>query len=177
MRTSLRHLRAEGRIPDRARKETGAVLVELALALLPMCMIAFGTIDLGRAYSVETQLRNAARAAAVYAAAFPTQVAAAPDQSGAGSCADPNNIQYQAANENGPTGSSSLPPGTVMTVIDVTRGTTITGCGPDATSPPLVGPGDTLKIEVSAPFGLITPLVAGIVGTVTVHGTIEVVAQ
>ncbi|HET6811199.1 MAG TPA: TadE/TadG family type IV pilus assembly protein [Acidimicrobiales bacterium] len=161
----------------RARRESGAVLVELALALLPVSMIAFGTIDLGRAYSLETQLRNAAHAAAAYASAFPTQVAPTPDQSGAGTCADPNNIQYQAANENGPTGSSSLPAGAVMTVIDVTRGTTITGCGPDASAPPVVAAGDTLKVEISAPFGLVTPLVAGAVGSVTVHGTVDVVAQ
>ena len=153
------------------------MLVELALALLPVSMIAFGTVDLGRAYALETQLRNAARAAAAYAAAFPTRVAPTPDTSGAGTCADPNNIQYQAANENGPTGSSSLPAGAVMTVIDVTRGTTITGCGPDAGSPPVVVAGDTLQVQVSAPFGLVTPLVAGAVGPVTVHGTIEVVAQ
>lgn len=153
------------------------MLVELALALLPVTMIAFGSVDLGRAYSLETQLRNAARAAANYARAFPTQVSATPDQNGADTCADPNNVQYQAANENGLTGSSSLPSGAVLRVVDVTRGTTITGCGPDATSPPVVGAGDTLQVEVSAPFTLVTPLVASVVGTVTVHGTVEVVAQ
>jgi Flp pilus assembly protein TadG len=174
--TGLRR-RPPGRVAHRAGRESGAVLVELALALLPVTMIAFGTVDLGRAYALETQLRNAARAAANYARAFPTQVAPAPDANGARTCANPNNIQYQAANENGPTGSSSLPTGAVMSVVDVTRGTTITGCGPDAGVPPVVGAGDTLKVEVSAPFALVTPLVAGIVGTVTVHGTIEVVAQ
>lgn len=153
------------------------MLVELALALLPVSMLAFGTVDLGRAYSLETQLRNAAHAAAAYASAFPTQVAPTPDPSNAGTCADPNNIQYQAANENGPTGSSSLPAGAVMTVIDVTKGITITGCGPDAAVPPVVAAGDTLEVEVSAPFGLVTPLVSGAVGTVTVHGTVDVVAQ
>ena len=174
----MRVRRSERLLRGRARQESGAVLVELALALLPVCMIGFGTVDLGRAYALETQLRNAARAAAVYAAAFPTQVAPTPDPNGADTCNDPNNIQYQAANENGPTGSSSLPTGAVMTVIDLTRGTTITGCGPDAsTTPPVVVAGDTLKVEVSAPFGLVTPLVAGAVGTVTVHGTVEVVAQ
>jgi Flp pilus assembly protein TadG len=140
-------------------------------------MIAFGSIDLGRAYSLETQLRNAARAAANYARAFPTQVSPTPDQSGAGTCADPNNMQYQAANENGPTGSSSLPAGAVLTVVDVTRGTTISGCGPDASTAPVVGAGDVLRVEVSAPFGLVTPLVASIAGTLTVHGSIQVVAQ
>lgn len=177
MESRLRHRPAGPLLRARTRQEAGAVLVELALALLPVSMIAFGTIDLGRAYALETQLRNAAHAAAAYASAFPTQVAPTPDQSGAGTCADPNNIQYQAANENGPTGSSSLPSGAVMTVIDVTRGTTITGCGPDASTPPVVAAGDTLKVEVSAPFGLVTPLVAGAVGTVTVHGTVDVVAQ
>lgn len=157
--------------------EGGAALVELALAVLPISMIAFGAFDLGRAYSVETQLRNAARAAANYARSFPTQVAPTPDANGAGTCSDPNSIQYQAANEPQVAGSSSLPAGTTISVVDVTRGITITGCGPDSASTPVVGAGDTLQIVVSAPFHLVTPLVASAVGSVTVHGTIEVIAQ
>lgn len=165
--------------PRRGRSggECGAVLVELALAIVPITMIAFGTVDLGRAYAFQVQLRNAARAAANYARAFPTQVAPTPDATGAGTCADPDNVTYQAANENAPTGSSALPSGAVLTVTDVTRGITISGCGPDAAVPPVVSPGDTLQVEVSAPFTLVSPLVASAVGPVTVHGTIEVVAQ
>lgn len=168
-------------LPTRRRGRTsgekGAALVELALAIVPITMIAFGTVDLGRAYALQVHLKNAARAAANYARAFPTQVAATPDISGAGTCGNPNNLTYQAANENGPTGSSSLPTGTVLKVVDVTKGTTISGCGPDATTPPVVSPGDTLQIQMSAPFTLVSPLVATLVGSVTVHGTIEVVAQ
>ena len=157
--------------------ERGAVLVELALAILPISVLAFGTIDFGRAYAVETQLRNAARAAANYARSFPTQVSATPDASGAGTCADPNNIQYQAVAEPQPASSSTLPAGSVLSVVDVTTGATLTGCGPDAGSPPVVAPGDTLQVQVSAPFTLISPLIGSLLHNVTVHGTVQVVAQ
>lgn len=153
------------------------MLVELALAVLPISMLAFGSVDLGRGYTLQTHLRNAARAAAGFVRSLPTQVAPTPDPSGAGTCANPNNAQYQAANEEGPTGSEVLPPGAVVTITDVTRGFTITGCGPDYASPPVVGPGDVLQVDVSAPFTLISPLIGAAVGSVTVHGTVQVVAQ
>jgi Flp pilus assembly protein TadG len=156
--------------------EKGVVLVELALALLPMCMVVFGAVDVGRAFITLDQLRNAAQAGALFARSYPTLVN--PDLA---VCAEPGgtgSIQYQVANEfnqSGPSGSGSLPAGYTLTVVDETTGTTLSGCGPDQASPPTVPSGDAVMVQVSAPFQLVTPLIGGIVGHVTLHGTSQVV--
>lgn len=147
--------------------------MELALALLPMCVIVFGAIDVGRAFITLDQLRNAAQAGALYARSNPTQVN--PD---AAVCSGAGSIQYQVANEftqSGPSGSGSLPSGYVVTVTDETTGATLTGCGPDTGTSTAAKSGDTVLVEVSAPFQLVTPLIGGIVGNVTLHGTSQVV--
>jgi Flp pilus assembly protein TadG len=143
-------------------------LAELALALLPMCVITFGAIDVGRAFITLDQLRNAAQAGALFARSYPTQVT--PDSN---ICAGSSSIQYQVANEftqSGPSGSGTLPAGYTLTVTDVTTGTTLTGCATGTAKS-----GDTVLVEVSAPFQLVTPLIGAIVGNVTLHGTSQVV--
>jgi hypothetical protein len=158
------------------RAEKGVVLAELALALLPMCVMTFGAIDVGRAFITLDQLRNAAQAGALFARSYPTQVS--PDS---GVCAEPGgtgSIQYQVANEfnqSGPSGSASLPAGYTLTVVDETTSTTLSGCGPDQLPAPVVRSGDVVLVEISAPFRLVTPLIGGIVGSVTLHGTSQVV--
>lgn len=156
--------------------EKGVVLVELALALLPMCVVVFGAIDVGRAFITLDQLRNAAQSGALFARSYPTQVN--PDLA---VCAEPGgtgSIQYQVANEftqSGPSGNSSLPAGYTLSVVDETAGTTLSGCGPDLSPAATAPSGHVLLVEVSAPFQLVTPLIGGIVGNVTLHGTSQVV--
>lgn len=167
---------AAARLCIRRGAEKGVVLVELALALLPMCMIVFGAVDVGRAFITLDQLRNAAQAGALFARSYATQVT--PDS---GACAEPGgtgSIQYQVANEftkSGPSGSSSLPAGYTLTVVDETTGATLSGCGPDQSPAATAPSGHVILVEVSAPFQLVTPLIAGIVGNVTLHGTSQVV--
>jgi Flp pilus assembly protein TadG len=155
------------------RAEKGVVLVELALALLPMCVVVFGAIDVGRAFITLDQLRNAAQAGALFARSYPAQVNPDPNI-----CAGAGSIQYQVVNEftqSGPSGSGSLPAGYTLSVTDETTGTTLTGCPAVGTSSTSVKSGDVVLVEVSAPFQLVTPLIGGIVGNITLHGTSQVV--
>ena len=177
----------------RSADQRGAALIEFALVLLPLCTIIFGAIDLGRAYLQLDQLRNSAQAGAIFARQYPTQVSTSPDQDGDNTCQEPptgtGSIMYQTANEfsaGGPTGSSSLPSGYALQVKDMTTPTTLTGCGPDYTTPITVTSaqscpavrsantvcsGDYLQIQVTEPFHLMTPLIGGLVGSITLHGT------
>ena len=181
----------DARSTDRPR-EQGVALVELALVLLPLCLVVFGAIDVGRAFITLDQLRNEAQAGAFFARGAPTAVS----QDSSALCTDPNNIQYQVANEvnaGGPAGSSSLPTGQTLTVKDLTTGATMSGCGPNsswvldssATCPSsrgsssmVVCSGDTIQVSVSWPFHLVTPLIGQIVGNnVTLTGTSKVVVS
>lgn len=54
--------------PRRSRRESGAALVELALALPLLVVMVVGTLDFGRAFRTAMVLTNAARAGAQYGA-------------------------------------------------------------------------------------------------------------
>jgi hypothetical protein len=177
------------------RNQKGTALIELALVLLPLCVVVFGALDLARAFLILEQLRNAAQAGALVALRAPTQVS--PDVTGQGttcleaSAGGTGSIQYQAANEftsSHPSGQASLPSGYLLTVNDVESSGSLTGCGPDSTpavveSSPCPVPrttstvcsGDHILVLVSAPFKLVAPLLGGIVGNITLHGSSEVV--
>jgi Flp pilus assembly protein TadG len=58
------HRRVGGR--PRASGDGGAALVEFALVLPFLAILAFGTIDLGRAYQLRNRVTNAAREGAFY---------------------------------------------------------------------------------------------------------------
>jgi Flp pilus assembly protein TadG len=175
---TLLHLTSKPGTPRRG-EESGVALVELALVLLPLCVFVFGAVDVGRAFIFLDQLKNSAQAGAFFARSNPGYV------TNTGNCADPNNIQYQVANELGvPTGNSTLPAGYGMTVIDETTAQQLTGCtelsptsscGAGRVSTTICS-GDTLQVQVTAPFHLITPLIGSIVGSnLTLHGTSQVV--
>jgi len=151
--------------------ESGVELVELALAVLPLTLVVMGAIDLGRVFILSSQLRQAAEAGALYAQDYPTQVSKSTTNS---NCNDPNNVTYQVASAQGYQSSSSLPSNETVTVTDVSTSPaeTITGCQMKT-----VAAGDTVEVEVSAPFHLITPLISSITGPITLHATVEVVAQ
>lgn len=137
-------------------------MVEFALVLLPLAIIVFGTIDLGRAYSTSNQVKNAARRGAAYAQSNPL----AQRQSGS-SCADPENIEYQAQSETG-----SRRTDFVVTIVPAVAG----GCvSPSSTQP--INPGDTITVTVAKTFQLLTPLIQRIVGTPTISASVNVVVQ
>jgi Flp pilus assembly protein TadG len=54
------------RCGDRRRRQRGAALVEVAVAVILLCFIALGTADFGRVSYMAMALTNAARAGAIY---------------------------------------------------------------------------------------------------------------
>ena len=137
-------------------------LVELAIAIPFLALVAFGVLDLARAFRLQSQLRNAAREGAAFAQYEPTAVSAG------GGCDDPDNINWHATAE-----EASIGAGAVVTVTDVTTGTDVVGCY-SAT----VSPGRRVKVTVAKSFRVLTPMIGHIVGTdVTVRGSTEVVVQ
>ena len=145
----------------RKRDESGVALVEFALVLPFVAILALGTIDLGRAYQLQNRLKNAAREGAAYAQVAPGSI----DSSG--TCTDPDNVTYRALHED--TNSS----GWTVTVTNTDTNTPVTGCSATGAAP-----GTHLKVSVQSNFTVITPLVSVITGrTKVIHGTAEVVTQ
>jgi Flp pilus assembly protein TadG len=145
------------------RSDRGTALIEFALVLPLLAILVFGTIDIGRAYRLENRLKNAAREGGRLAQISPLNV----DNSG-GTCADPNNIDYAATHE-----EASAASGYTVTVTRMDTNTVLTGCS----SSTLPG-GTHVKVRVSAPFKVVTPLVGALTGnSITVSGTQEVVVQ
>lgn len=143
------------------RDESGVSLVEFALVLPFVAIIALGTIDLGRAYQLQNRLKNSAREGAAYAQLHPEAI----DSSG--TCADPDNVTYHALHEDSNTSGFSV------TVTNTDTNTPLTGCS--ATGP---APGTHVKVTVQSNFTLLTPLVSALTGnTKVIQGTAEVVVQ
>lgn len=142
-------------------------MVEMALVLPLVGMIAFGIIDLGRAYRLKTSLANAAHEGAAYAQYNPSQV------SNVGACADPNNIVFASRNEEGTSKAYAI---TVQYTAQATEDppatwTTVSGCSVNV-------PAGRVIVTASSPFTLLTPLVAAIVGpTMTLRERSEVIVQ
>jgi len=165
--TQARSIAGPSRRHFRHRGEDGVALIEFTLVLLPLVMIVFGSIDLGRAFMALTQLRNAAQSGASYARSFPTQV------SNTGNCVDPNNVLFQVAQEQGAnsSGSGALTAlGYTVTVTDQTTSSTVTGC-----QTATVKSGDEVQVMVAKTFRPITWPLSSLIGTVTLHGTSQVV--
>ena len=59
---------AAPRLGQRRRRETGAALIELAIALPVLAVLLVGTIDFGRVFRLTMIVQNAARAGALYGA-------------------------------------------------------------------------------------------------------------
>lgn len=148
----------------RARGQRGTALVEFALILPLLALVAFGTVDLGRAYMTVNQVKNAAREGAVYAQTRPARLA------GTG-CTTPDSTQWHVRNEAGSAGADfavevSTPTGT-FTSSDI-------GCAPFA---PAATSGQELTVTVSTPFSVLTPLVRGVTGNPTIRSSVTVRVQ
>jgi Flp pilus assembly protein TadG len=140
----------------------GSALVELALVLPFLMLVTFGVIDLGRVYRLQTELKNAARQASVYAQNHPAQAA------NLGVCADPENIRYAALNE-----QRSASGNFTVAVFNESTNTAVTGCNVVS-----VAAGARLQLTVSSPFHVVTPLLSFVTGTdITVRANVHVVAQ
>lgn len=139
-------------------------MVEVGLVLPLLAVVVFGFVDLGRAYRLKTRLTNAAHEGAAYAQYSPNRVG------NLGVCADPDNIVYAARYEEG------VSSGFTVTVKYTTQLTE----SPPAVWIPIVGcsgavPAARVVVTASAPFQLMTPLMASLVGNpVTLQESAEV---
>ncbi len=147
----------------RGRGDRGTAILELALLLPFLAMIVFGSVDIGRTFSLQNRLTNMAREGATFAQFFPARVSSA---SSSDSCAS-GSVTSRTQNED-----PSLAPVTI-TVTDLTTHTVLTGC--DATQ---VAPGDQVQVKVVAKVKPVTPFVQVMVGsTYTLTGSIDVTVQ
>jgi Flp pilus assembly protein TadG len=148
----------------RVRDQRGTALMEFAVVLPLLSLVAFGTVDLGRAYGRLNQVRNAAREGAAYAQTHPARLAGA-------ACTTPNSAQWFARNEAGSAGAAfdmevDTPTGTF--------GSGGPGCAP-FTAAALVG--EEITVTVSTPFTLLTPLVRAVTGDPIIRSSVTVRVQ
>ena len=78
-------------------------MVEFAICLPLLIILAAGVMDLGRVFVIQESLRNSVREAAAYAALHPGQ-----QKTASGACADPANADWRGANEAKPDSSLSF---------------------------------------------------------------------
>lgn len=146
----------------RRRRSRGVALVEFAIIFPVLAVLLLGMVDLGRAYSLQSRLRNAAREGAVYVRNNPTK------QVPGATCADPNNGEHHALTEL-TEAADSEDDGFVVTFDPATT------CGVASTD---LEPGDTITVTVTAPFELITPIISNLVGSpIDVSEDVDVVIQ
>ena len=143
--------------PSSRRGDRGAALVELALLLPFLSIVVFGTVDVGRAFSLQNRLTNMAREGAFYAQYYPTNIAGCPGGS----------ITAAAVNED-PTLSSAI-----VAVTDASTGIPVANsCGASPV------PGTRIRVRVTSQMSVFTPLVGALIGDpVTIGSSTEVVVQ
>jgi len=137
--------------------------VELAISSIAMLILVFGVIDLGRAYFTWQSVKNSAREGAAFAERNP--LAQKPH---GGKCTDPDNIEYRARTEQGSENTDYT-----VTVSPAVHD----GCEQPGDSQ-TIQPGATVTVRVTAPFRVLTPIVAAFTGsTVTIGASQSVVFQ
>jgi Flp pilus assembly protein TadG len=148
----------------RACGQRGTALVEFAVILPLLALVAFGTVDLGRAYATVNQVKNAAREGAAYAQTHPARLA------GTG-CTTPDSTEWHVRNEAGSAGTDFAvevsTPGGTFTSSDI-------GCVPFAAA---ATSGQDVTVTVSTPFTVLTPLVRGVTGNPTIRSSVTVRVQ
>lgn len=154
-----------GRSSDR-----GASLVELALVLPLLALLAFGTVDLARAYRLDVRLTSAAREGAAFAQTEPNDV----------QCSGPaNDIRDRIALEDPDLATS---PGYGVTTFHGPPGGPFveygTGLCRSQGGSPVVSAGRRVRVEVRSRFTVLTPLVQALVGnSIQMSSSAEVEVQ
>jgi len=131
---------------DRRRSSRGQSLVELALIAPVFLILLLTAIDLGRLMYSQITITNAAKEGALVASQGGTW------QSGAG-CSDTNTVMCGALTE---------AEGGFVVVDQTAVNLSPAVCDKDAPYP--AGGPPTVTVEVTAPFRLVTPIIASIVG-------------
>jgi len=141
---------------DRRRSSRGQSLVELALIAPVFLILLLTAIDLGRLMYSQITITNAAKEGALVASQGGTW------QSGAG-CSDANTVMCGALTE---------AQGGFIVVDQTAVNLSPAVCDKDAPYP--AGGPPTVTVEVTAPFRLVTPIVASIVGNnIVLHASAD----
>ena len=119
----------------RRSEKRGQAMVEFALVLIPLLLLIFGLIDLGRAVYANNSLSEAAREGARW-----------------------GSVQARAADE---TGVEDYTLATLTSVPDATATATCIRTGPPVFDCRM---GDVLEVRVEADLEMITPLIAQLMG-------------
>ncbi len=137
------------------RMERGQSFVEMALGMVFFLFVVLGVLDLGRLYYIYVAMEDGAAEAALYLA-----LNANCPEPNAGECADPNNARYRASHAN----SQGIDWENVTINYQYVANATV---------------GDMVKVELSYPFKLLTPVISTIAGnsivlhTESYHAVIE----
>ncbi|MEO6628375.1 MAG: TadE family protein [Aquihabitans sp.] len=131
----------------RNRRQRGAVLVELAIVIVPLFLVVFTAIDFARMAKFQNRLTNAAREGAEVTQYFPGWVG--PTSACTGN--NPRNAIERATNQDE---ALRLNPGFQVRVRKVGGSAFLPGC---RTTPAGVVPGDKLEVSVEARFATIAP--------------------
>jgi uncharacterized repeat protein (TIGR01451 family) len=140
-----------GRRRERTR---GQSLVEFALVIPILLLIFAAAADLGRAFYAYVAIENAAKEGAFFGARKPLC-----DDSGAGGCADPGNVQWRVRSElreqgiRNPDGTELTPAIACLGPGGAPRGN-LTDCDE----------GDMYEVGLTYPFRLLTPVLGSIIG-------------
>ena len=141
---------------DRRRSSRGQSLVELALIAPVFLILLLTAIDLGRLMYSQITITNAAKEGALVASQGGTW------QSGAG-CSDANTVMCGALTE---------AQGGFIVVDQTAVNLSPAVCDKDAPYP--AGGPPTVTVEVTAPFRLVTPIIASIVGNnIVLHASAD----
>lgn len=139
------------------RDERGVALVEFALLLPFLALLVFGTVDVGRAYSLQNRLKNASREGAAYAQLNPSRV----------DCGTGESVKSRVQGED-----AALAPNVTITVLRANNSTV-----PPCTSSSVVV-GEKLRVRVATDFDVITPFVGIFTGDpINLKATTEVIVQ
>ena len=146
--------------------------------MLPvMAILLLGVIDLGRAYHLKNQLKNAAREGAIYGQTHPLSQTILPASNNPSvPCANEQSIQARADGELQESGQQN-PENVVITVSPSTTCNVRVADGTDADTVPDLDSTEELTVSVSADFDLLTPLVSSMFGspmTITETVTVEI---
>jgi hypothetical protein len=168
-----------------AKGERGQSLVELTLGFMILVILLSGLLDLGRVYFTFLALEDGAGEAALYAAIDPdcvckdgtppgfgdtvTDHSCTPGAGGNGVCDNPKNADFRARD------SGSL-------LVDWTSPTIVFNCvGVCSTLDGAVSLGDTIDVDITYDFELVTPIMPIIAGDhilpLTAHASQSVIGD
>lgn len=127
--------------------ERGQSLVETALGFLFFIVVVLGVLDLGRLYFIYVALEDSAGEAAIF-------LSTAPDCRTATDCPNPNNAEWRARNAVG----ENLNWDDATITSDYPNGAT--------------GIGNNVRVTITYPYALLTPVITDIVGDDTLTLTV-----